>query len=388
MPLIDNMQPEDLYRIQVRELADYAMFMIDTHGTLLSWNAGVERLFGYTEEEWIGKNGAIIFTPSENAEEVFGSEMQKARETGTSTDIRWHLRKDKSEFFANGFMNLVTDENGEALGYAKIVSDETARKRLQDSLTESNAALEQFAWVASHDLQEPLRTMGAFSQLLARNYAGRLDDEADRILSFIVKAASRMKSLVEDLLAYARITTEVERPASVALDEDLETAITHLSQAVLASGARVTHDALPTVHADRGQMVRLFQNLVGNALKYRKPDEPPTVHIAAQRNGPEWLFSVRDNGIGFDPRYASLIFAPFKRLHSSAEYPGTGVGLAICSRIVTTHGGRIWAESAPGDGSTFFFTLPVDGGTPPPRALRIDLPPGLDESPHGPDPRT
>ena len=219
------MQPEELYRVQVRELEDYAMFMIDPQGTVISWNRGVERLFGFTEQEWLGQDGSIIFTPVENAREVFEAEMQKARETGSSTDIRWHIRKDKSEFFANGFMNLVKDGHGQVLGFAKIVSDETSRKRLQDSLTESNAALEQFAWMASHDLQEPLRTMGTFSQLLMRKYEGRLDEDADRILSFIVKAAARMKGLVEDLLIYARIATERERPASVALDEDLEAAI-------------------------------------------------------------------------------------------------------------------------------------------------------------------
>ena len=360
-PGASAMKPEDFYRYQVRDLQDYAMFMIDPHGTLLSWNAGVEKLFGYAEAEWLGKHGSVIFTPPEKAEDVFESEMQKARETGSATDIRWHMRKDGTEFFADGFMNLIKDENGEVLGFAKIVSDETARKQLQDSLTESNAALEQFAYVASHDLQEPLRTMKTFSQLLTEKYAGNLDPETEQILSFIVNSASRMIILVGDLLAYARIATEAERPVSVALDEDLEAAISHLSQAIAESKATVTHDPMPTLPVDRGQMVRLFQNLVGNALKYRRPEEPPAIHIAAERRGPEWLFSVRDNGMGFDRRYASQIFSPFKRLHTAAEFPGTGVGLAICSRIVKTQGGRIWAESVPGEGSTFFFTLPAEG---------------------------
>jgi PAS domain S-box-containing protein len=375
------LSPEELYRIQIRSLENYAMFMIDPHGTLMTWNVGVEKLFGYSEDEWIGKHGSMIFTPPENAEEVFESEMQKARENGSSTDIRWHMRKDKSEFFAEGFMNLVKDEAGEVIGFAKILSDETARKQLQDSLTESNAALEQFAYVASHDLQEPLRTMSTFSQLLAENYAGKLGPEADQILTFIGSAAGRMRMLVEDLLAFAKIATEVERPASVALDEDLEAALTHLAQAIKESDATVTHDAMPTVQADRGQMVRLFQNLVGNALKYRKPDVPAKVHIAAERKGPEWVISVRDNGIGFDSRFASSIFAPFKRLHTASEYPGTGVGLAICSRIVTTQGGRIWAESAPGIGSTFFFTLPVEGRPPLLHTPPINSPPSTEDFP-------
>lgn len=353
------MQPDDLYRFQVRELEEYAMFMIDPHGNLLTWNAGVQSLLGYSEEEWLGRHGSIIFTPVEKAEEIFETEMRNAREHGFSTDIRWHVRKDKSEFFANGFMNLVKDDDGKIVGFAKIVSDETTRKHLSDSLTESNSALEQFAYIASHDLQEPLRTIGSFSQLLKKKYAGKLDQEAEQYLSFLVSAAERMRLLVADLLAYAQNATEVDRPLSVSLDEDLETAITHLSHAIHESGALVTHDALPTLPVDRGRMVRLFQNLVGNALKYRKSVEAPIVHVGAELKGSEWMFSVRDNGIGFDPKYASIIFQPFQRLHGPEEFSGTGIGLAICSRIVKAHGGRIWAESTPGVGSTFFFTIPA-----------------------------
>ena len=353
-----------LYRMQVREMRNYAMFMLDPQGNLISWNAGVEHLLGYSEQEWIGQHASIIFTPADKAVEVCESEMQKAQETGGATDIRWHRRKDGTEFFANGFMNALRNEEGVLIGYAKIMTDETARKQLQDSLTESNSALEQFAYVASHDLQEPLRTMGTYAQLLTRKYGGKLDAEADQFLAFIVSAAGRMSSLVQDLLAYARLTTEDERPSSIALDEDLEAAITHLDQAIQESDARITHDPMPTLPVDRGQMVRLFQNLVGNAVKYRKPGQPSEVHISAEQKGTEWVISIRDNGIGFDPQYASIIFAPFKRLHTAEEYPGTGVGLAICRRIVQAHGGRIWAESQPGEGTTVFFTLPIESRQP------------------------
>ena len=357
MPILSS---QDLYRFQVRELTDYAMFTIDLDGVLTSWNAGVERLFGYSEEQWIGQPAHMIFTPPDKAAEVCESELRKTREHGTATDIRWHRRKDGTEFFANGFMNVIRDDQGALVGYAKIMCDETARKQLQDSLTESNAALEQFAYVASHDLQEPLRTMAAFAELLNRQYAGKLDGDADRYISYIVSAAKRMSGLVQDLLDFARAKTEERQPSSIALDEDLEAALTHLTQAIEESSATVTHDPLPTLEVDRGQMVRLFQNLVGNALKYRKPHEPPKVHISAEHRSTEWVISVRDNGIGFDPIHAGTIFAPFKRLHAPGEYPGTGVGLAICRRIVESQGGRIWAESKPGEGSTFRFTLPVN----------------------------
>jgi PAS domain S-box-containing protein len=351
----------DFYRHQVREIAEYAMFTLDPDGILESWNAGVERLLGYSEQEWIGLPASIIFTPAEKAMEVCEAEMRKAQDLGSATDIRWHRRKDGSEFFANGFMNVIRDESGAVLGYVKIMSDETARKQLQDSLSESNAALEQFAYVASHDLQEPLRTMGAFAELLTTKYAGQFNPEADRYLSHIVKASQRMSSLIQDLLEYARATTEEGRPTSVSLDEDLEAALTHLTQAVEESGATITHDPMPTIEVDRGQMLRLFQNLIGNALKYRKPDEAPQIHITAEQVNREWIIAIQDNGIGFDPQYASTIFAPFKRLHQPEAFPGTGVGLAICRRIVEAHGGRIWAESRLGEGATFRFTLPLGG---------------------------
>jgi len=355
---------DDLYRIQVRQLRDYAMFLIDVNGMLCSWNEGVEQLLGYSEDEWLGKHASLIFTPAERAVEVCQSEMQNTRDHGSSTDIRWHRRKDGSEFFAHGFMNSVRNDSGALMGYSKVLSDETARKQLQDSLTESNAALEQFAYVASHDMQEPLRTMSAYAQLLIKRYAGKLDPDADAFLSFIVGGSARMSALIRDLLTFAQITTETERPSSIALDEDLETALTNLTETVVETGAIITHDPLPTIPADRGQMIRLFQNLVGNAIKYRKPAEPPVIHITARQQGPEWVISVQDNGIGFNPKYASTIFQPFKRLHTNDTYPGTGVGLAICRRIVDAHGGRLWAESEPGKGSTFHFTLPLEGKPP------------------------
>jgi len=350
----------ELYRRQVRELCHYAMFTLNPEGILTSWNAGVASLLGYSEDEWLGQHACIIFSPQENAEEVCEAEMRRALESGSVTDIRWHRRKDGSEFFANGVMDALRDEQGKLIGFAKIMSDETARKNLQDSLTESNTALEQFAYAASHDLQEPLRTMSAYSELLGREFKGKLGEDADKMLAFIVSASARMTTLVRDLLEYARMTTQEDRPSSAAIDEDLEAAITHLEEAVKASGATITHDPMPVLEVDRGQMVRLFQNLIGNAIKYRQAGRQAEVHVSAEQKGSEWVISVRDNGMGFDPADAAKIFEPFKRLHTAADIPGTGVGLAICRRIVQTLGGRIWAESQPGQGATFCFTLPVE----------------------------
>lgn len=354
----------ELYRLQVRELTNYAMFLIDSAGILLTWNKGVQHVLGYSEEEWVGQHASIIFTPADKAREICHAEMKIAAETGSSADVRWHLRKDRSELFGNGCMTAVRGQDGTLLGFSKIFSDETKAKELQDSLTESNAALEQFAYVASHDLQEPLRTVISFSQLLARRYRDQLDAEANHFLDFIVGAAGRMSTLIADVLAYARVRTEIDRPSSYSLDEDIETALSLLAVSVAESGAMVTHDPLPEIRADQGQMVRLFQNLIGNAIKYRKPGVQPAVHVSSERQGDQWLITVRDNGIGFDRKYASEIFQPFKRLQTREQFSGTGVGLAICRRIVENHGGRIWADSVAGEGTTFYFTLPADGKPP------------------------
>ena len=363
-PLPGWASQSNLYKFQVRETTQHAIFAIDPEGILLSWNAGVQHILGYSEEEWIGQHASIIFTPPDQAHEVCLSEMTLAAEQGCSTDIRWHLRKDGTELFAHGFMTPIRGSDGALLGYSKILSDETKNKQLEDSLTESNMALEQFAYVASHDLQEPLRTVGAYAQLLARDYKDKLDDAARGFLDLIVNGAQRMSALVENLLTFARVQTEIDRPSSYSLDQDLETALTQLGQLIDETQAVVTHDPLPTMQADQGQMVRLFQNLVGNALKYRKADTPPAIHVSAEQKNSAWVITVQDNGIGFDPKYAKDIFSPFKRLHGQQEYSGTGIGLAICLRIVERHGGHIWADSKPGQGASFHFALPVEGKAP------------------------
>ncbi len=355
---------ETLCKLQLRETTQYAMFVTDAAGIILSWNAGVQHLLGYREEEWVGRHASIIFTPADRAEEVCAAEMKKAAETGCSSDVRWHSRKDGSELFAHGYMTVLR-QDGALAGFSKILSDQTKNKQLEDALTQSNAALEQFAYVASHDLQEPLRTIGAYAQLLQRRYRQQLNEEAVSFLDLIVSGVNRMSALVQDLLTYARVTTEVDRPSSYSLDKDLDTALTQLQQAIEESKATVTHDPLPEVQVDQGQMVRLFQNLVGNGLKYRKADTPPVIHISAEQQDAEWVISVQDNGIGFDSAHSQQIFLPFKRLHSQAEYAGTGVGLAICKRIVEGHGGRIWADSQAGQGATFHFSLPLQGKAPP-----------------------
>jgi len=235
---------------------------------------------------------------------------------------------------------------------------ERALARALEELRRSNEELERFAYVVSHDLQAPLRTIASFSEILREEWEGRLDAEADQLLDRITGAVSRMRTLLLDLLAYARIGTSPEALEPTDLERAFATALDDLAAEIAENEAVVTHDPLPTVVADAQQMVQLLSNLLGNAIKFRA-EAPPRVHVTARREDDRWLVSVRDNGIGIDPRYAQAIFNVFERLHSASEYPGTGIGLAICERIVERRGGRIWVDSRPNEGATFWFTLPA-----------------------------
>jgi PAS domain S-box-containing protein len=236
------------------------------------------------------------------------------------------------------------------------VANEQLTRKAQE-LTRSNAELEQFAYVASHDLQEPLRMISSYTQLILRRYGDRLDSDAREFMDFVVDGATRMKQLIEDLLAYSRVGTHGKEFERTDCEAVLQKARANLRAAIETHGAVITQDALPTLEADDTQLVQLFQNLLGNAIKFRG-SKAPTIHISAQEHGPTWLFGVEDKGIGIDPQYFERIFMVFQRLHNKAEYPGTGIGLAICKKVVDRHGGRIWVESKPDQGSKFCFTLP------------------------------
>jgi signal transduction histidine kinase len=240
-------------------------------------------------------------------------------------------------------------------GLRHQVEEDLARKA--DELARSNADLEQFAYVASHDLQEPLRMVTAYTQLLSERYRGKLDDNADKYIGYASEGAQRMQVLIQDLLAFSRVGRNGVANAPVECNAVMAEVLQTLTTAIQESAAVVTYVELPTVWADRTQMAQLFQNLIGNAIKFRGK-EPPVVSVQAEKTAQRWQFSVSDNGIGIAPEYAENIFVVFQRLHGRTEYPGNGIGLAICKKIVERNGGKIWVESQPGSGSSFKFTLP------------------------------
>jgi PAS domain S-box-containing protein len=240
----------------------------------------------------------------------------------------------------------------------ELVEQRTAElKKMADELTRSNKDLKEFAYVVSHDLKEPLQVIKGFLMLFEKRYKDKLDEKANEIIRFTVDGAKRMQELIKDLLEYSQVGNRGKEFKPTDCSLILNKAISNLKVSIEESRAVVTHDTLPMVMADAIQLSSLFQNLIGNAIKFHG-SEAPMVHISTERKGDEWLFSVRDNGIGIDPKFADRIFAVFQRMHSSDEYPGTGIGLAICKKIVEHHGGRIWVESEPGKGATFYFTIP------------------------------
>ena len=262
--------------------------------------------------------------------------------------------------------SIYKDETGEVIGVFAAARDITERKQAErmlklklEELARSNAELEQFAYVASHDLQEPLRMIASYLQLLQRKYQGELDDKADKYIYFAVDGASRMQSLINDLLEFSRVTTKAREFEPADCEFILNQVLSDLEVSIKENEATISYDSLPEIMADYTQLAQVFQNLISNAIKFRSK-EAPKIHISAEKEGNQWLFSVQDNGIGIDPKYSERIFEVFKRLHKREEYPGTGIGLSICKKIVERHGGHIWVESELGKGSTFYFTLPVN----------------------------
>ena len=346
-------------------VTDYAFLTLDTEGRVTSWNAGAERIKGYRSEEIIGKHFSNFYEAEAVASGLPPRELAAASEHGSYQDEGWRVRKDRSRFWASVLITALRDNAGRLLGYGKVVRDVTERRDFEEQLIKamgelkrSNDELQQFAYVASHDLQEPLRMVASYTQLLAKRYTGRLDPDADEFIGYAVDGCTRMQSLIHDLLAFSRAGTQAKVLHETSSENALQEALKGLRTTIHESGALVTHDPLPTITTDDAQLAQVFQNLIANAIKYHGPDVP-RVHVSATRNGGnEWTFSIRDNGLGIEAQYFEHIFVLFQRLHGRGEFEGTGIGLAICKKILERLDGRIWVESQLGKGSTFFFALP------------------------------
>jgi PAS domain S-box-containing protein len=338
---------------------------IDERGIIQSVNPAVTRIFGYPPEEMINQNVNMLMPgPFHDEHDQYLRHYLETNEKkiiGIGREVMGK-RKDGSVFPLDLAVSEVNLNNQRM--FTGLLRDITKRKQTEEelnkaveSLTRSNAELEQFAYVASHDLQEPLRMIASYVQLLQKRYQSKLDKEADEFINYATDGARRMQLLIEDLLTFSRVGTQVQAFKALDLAIVLNLALDNLQLAIRENNAVITFEALPQVNGDESQLVQVFQNLLDNALKFRK-DRQPCIHVSAQNKLNYWLISVQDNGIGIDPKYFDRIFLVFQRLHSKAKYPGTGIGLAICKKIIERHGGKIWVETEPGMGSRFQFTLP------------------------------
>jgi len=363
--LSESKESEARYR-GLLEAAPDAMVVVNQAGEIVLLNLQAETQFGYRRDELLGQKVKNII-PEGFAERIIADGTRSAAEAlaqqiGAGIELVGR-RKDGSEFPIEIMLSPL--ESAEGTLVTAAIRDITERKESDEHLAKtveelkrSNDDLQQFAYVSSHDLQEPLRMVSSYTQLLAKRYKGRLDSDADEFITFAVDGCKRMQGLIQDLLAYSRAGTNERKLREVPSENALQKALINLRAAIKQSGAVVTHDALPAVTTDETQLTQVFQNLVGNAIKYRRAEEP-RVHVSAARNDcNEWTFSVRDNGLGIDSQYFERIFVLFQRLHGRDEFEGTGIGLAVCKRIVERMGGKIWVESQPEKGSTFYFALP------------------------------
>ena len=341
------------------EAAPDAMVVVNEDGTILLLNLEAERQFGYHREELLGQQVRIII-PQGFEEQLIADRKGSAPNPRRQPFESLGRRKDGMDFPVEVVFGTLESQEGNS--FIAAIRNVSHRSQLLTAERGGNSKdsyqeLQEFAYAASHDLQEPLRMVASYTQLLAKRYKGRLDSEADEFISFAVDGTQRMKALIDALLLYSRAGNVNQLAIEISSKQALEEALRNLRPAILRNHAVITFDELPTVTMVKPQLVQVFENLLGNAIKYRR-DAIPHIHISAiKSNRAEWIFSVRDNGLGIEAQHFKRIFVIFQRLHGREDFEGAGVGLAICKKIVERHGGRIWVQSQPAQGSTFYFAL-------------------------------
>ncbi|PSG97841.1 hypothetical protein BRD56_03415 [Thermoplasmatales archaeon SW_10_69_26] len=343
----------------VQQVEEYAIFSCDPEGHIQTWNVGAETMIGYTEDQILGEHFSTFFTEEDRRAGRPERSIREAEDRGSVEEEAWQVRKDGSRFWAKMTMTALHDEDGELQGFSKVIRDLTDRRRYEQRLEATNRRLEQFAYAASHDLQEPLRTITSYLQLLDDRHGEDLDPDGRDLLGQAREGAHRMKRLIDSLLTYARVQTESREPQPVDAHGVLEDALADLEVKIEETGARLTVEDLPTVQADPDQLAQVFRNLVSNALEY-SGDQAPCIHVHAVREEQRWRFTVDDEGVGIPSEATEEIFEVFHRIGDGTG--GTGIGLAICEQIVDRHGGEIWVDSEPGEGSAFHFTMPAAEG--------------------------
>jgi PAS domain S-box-containing protein len=357
---------KDILSLTAVENSPCGILIVDGDRKIVLINKELERIFSYPREELLGQSIEML-VPEHSREKHSNYRKQywgnpSTRLMGGGRDL-YGRRKDGTEIPLEIGLNPVDTDEGRFVlcAIVDISARKKAERALQDAAEElkrSNRQLEQFAYIASHDLQEPLRVIAGFLDLLSERYKPQLDEKARTYIGFATDAAKRMSQLITDLLKYSRVERGAKEPKRVDLNRCLQIAIANLQASIQEAGSTITCEELPTVRGNETQLIQLFQNLVGNAIKFRRNDIPSQIHVGHQAGNDHWVISIRDNGIGIAPEHHRKIFLIFQRLHGKKEYPGTGIGLALCEKIADQHGGRIWVDSDPGKGSTFYFTLP------------------------------
>jgi PAS domain S-box-containing protein len=364
-------ESEERFRLLVEGVKDYAIFIIDTEGNIVSWNQGAKAIKGYSEEEIIGKNTSVFYTSEEIQRGEPAYNLKMAKEKGRHESEGSRVRKDGSRFWADVIFTALYDSSGNLRGFSKVTRDITERKKAEEKIALLNEHLEQniikletvnkeleaFSYSVSHDLRSPLRAIHGYTRVLSEEFISNKDDEAKKMMSSIMYNAKKMGQLIDDLLAFAGIGKKELKMTSIDMTALAQSAINDFKNSLAHFKANITINPLPPATADYNLIAQVFANLISNAIKYSGSREMPLIEIGSKEENGQDVYYIKDNGVGFDMKYYDKLFGVFQRLHGAEEFEGTGVGLALVKRIISRHGGKVWAEGKVGKGSTFYFSL-------------------------------